>query len=102
MIENINDTFGIKGKVKLDGFDTESKENMGQTKDELDTGGKEGGDFLFNKDLAKCDRRQHFMERQHHYLQESLTQYQEEAELNEGLPIQEDPSEMLNIVDFIA
>ena len=56
VIENINDTFGIKGKVKLEGFDTDSQDNMAQ-KDSLDTGGKDG-DFLFNKDLFKCVRRQ--------------------------------------------
>ena len=87
VIENINGAFGIKGKVKVEGFDTESKEVMGE-KSSLDTGAKDG-DFLFNKDLAKCDRRMQFMDKKFSYLQESLTQYIEEGELQEGLPIQD-------------
>lgn len=59
---------------------------------------------MFNKDLAKCDRRMQFMDKKFCYLQESLTQYIEEGELQEGLPIQdqENPDEMLNVVEFIA
>lgn len=61
VIENINDTFGIKGKVRVEGFDTDSNAQMGG-KDQLDQGGKEGN-ILYNEDISKCERRQHFMER---------------------------------------
>lgn len=64
-------------------------------KDQLDQGGKEGS-ILFNEDIHKCQRRQQFMDKNHEYLTEAITQYKEEGEL------EEDPNEMLNVLDYIA
>lgn len=93
MIENINEAFGIKGKVRVEGFDTDSNAQIG--KDGLDQGGKDGN-LLFNQDISKCQRRQHFMEKNHEYLAEAIIQYKEEGEL------EEDPLEMLDVRDYIA
>ena len=54
VIENINEVFGIKGKVRLDGFDVDS-EAANDGKDALDQGG--GGGMLDNEDINKCSRR---------------------------------------------
>lgn len=54
VIENINETFGIKGKVRLDGFEVDSNA-ADNAKDSLDQG--DGEDILFNKSIAKCSNR---------------------------------------------
>ena len=93
MIENINETFGIKGKVRLDGFDEDSNA-ANDGKDALDQGG--GGNMLDNKDIAKCIKRQHFMERNFSLLHEAIIQYREEGDL------EEDPAEMLSVLEYIT